>query len=1037
MNLPRLYATFALLILLSAPVLAEDLEPLNLKWIQGVGGQDARLADISNDSHLEIIISSTSPQRSDVYVTDDKGNLLWKQRINEIWPNNDIRTVFVEDIDGNGDPEFIISSHLPQASRNNPVYVLERVEGLDYGMLKWADYDHDIAYTLYAADINQDNLSEVLVGTQDAVLYALDSNGALIWEHEPGFAVWALTSHDFEGLGYPDLVAGAFRHVFLYDYLGNQKWSYTTSGRIGEVLVDDLEGDGTSEILALGVDDKLYVLNSFGALLWSYKNPDLSEGLAVGDVDHDGEKEIIIVSGRKKIVSLDLTGNVEWTYTNPTPIQGILIEDIDANGFEDLIVYTLNDLYFYEVNPRYLLILGVDEVYEQSLGLFHQEFYLEAKEKALEAKTRYLELEYIGKLHELNNVINKSTKFLEAKKFHEEAKSLFDAEKFDEAAKNGKESLQIYRELFAKNKTAELERFVELSKKYNEVKDVFSRARDSYRGGDFKEGKRLALEAKGLYTELDDESGVSKANILMQNAEDYLKADSYYQEALDYFDKRQYETSKSYVSDARQIYQELGDSSGIEKSDKLLLILAEKLSGATSKYAGDAYLEQASQYQDSRQFDLACAFAKKARNSYNEVSDHEGVENAGKIISSCTEKLRRQSSTDLANEYYQNALLYLSKGDETQAKRFAEDALELYSELGNDEGMVNAGDLLTRLETEDSSSRFSNLSIAIYLLFAVILLCTALLALVVGYWFYRRVHKQGQKPNEAFSDLTDEIVESIWGESKLEEEVYEKDTIVEEEVEITDEDLEEMIDVADFGVQLVDEEPILIEDEKIKEVEDAIAQEEPGHPGDATLGAEADEQNTDEAPSEEDQLTKEEQQYQDVPLTEELPSSEKDLPLGEELIPLAPPTKSAAPIAGQLIIEEGKPEGSEEANGPEQPAEEEVGGGSEKELQTGGQSLPTDEMPIEPAIKEPSQPEEKQAPPEHKPKAQKKKGKSKEKKPEKERKVKKIHATTEKKPPRKIRIEVKEDSKEIEPTDIEVKIKRDLLLLDKKLKRKK
>ena len=191
------------------------------------------------------------------------------------------------------------------------------------------------------ADIDNDGKLEVMMGSADSYMYALNSeDGTLVWESNPGGAIWSSpTLGDIDGDGKLEIVFGTYgNHLYaLNSEDGSELWRFPTGDAIAtNAVLADLDGDNKLEAVFGCVDDKVYVLNGEdGSLLWNYTTGgDIYSSPAVGDLNGDGTLEVAIGSRDHKIyVFHGENGSVLWSYEsdywNPN---SPAIGDFDLDG---------------------------------------------------------------------------------------------------------------------------------------------------------------------------------------------------------------------------------------------------------------------------------------------------------------------------------------------------------------------------------------------------------------------------------------------------------------------------------------------------------------------------------------------------------------------------------------------------------------------------------------------------------------------------------------------------------------------------------
>jgi len=177
-------------------------------------------------------------------------------------------------------------------------------------------------HALEAADLDGDGVEELLVGSDDEHVYALDAEMGELWKHEVDFLAeqqpwswWTLGSSkvraihaaDITGDGRPELLVGAGNmRLQCYDAAGELLWRYRTDHGICTTITDaDLFGDGRNLVLCgnglTSSNGACWVLDEGGEMLHRYYNGSWCTSLpaiAVGDLDDDGTNTVFTGSNR-------------------------------------------------------------------------------------------------------------------------------------------------------------------------------------------------------------------------------------------------------------------------------------------------------------------------------------------------------------------------------------------------------------------------------------------------------------------------------------------------------------------------------------------------------------------------------------------------------------------------------------------------------------------------------------------------------------------------------------------------------------------
>ncbi len=189
-------------------------------------------------------------------------------------------------------------------------------------------------HTLEPADLDGDGREELVVGSDDEFLYALDDRMREVWRHRVDFLAdeqpwlwWTLGSAkvraihaaDITGDGRPELLVGAGNmRLQCYDAAGELMWRFRTDhGICTTITTADLYGDGRNLVLAgngLTSDQgTCWVLDQAGKLVQRFYNGSWCTSLpaiAVGDLDGDGVNTVFTGSNRGDVRAF--APDTEW-----------------------------------------------------------------------------------------------------------------------------------------------------------------------------------------------------------------------------------------------------------------------------------------------------------------------------------------------------------------------------------------------------------------------------------------------------------------------------------------------------------------------------------------------------------------------------------------------------------------------------------------------------------------------------------------------------------------------------------------------------
>ena len=190
--------------------------------------------------------------------------------------------------DGNGERLFVCRG--PYVSCLNP-------DGTEAWRFQAQGQVRDVAF----GDLRDEPGLEVLVGSADAHLYLLSADGHLLDSHQPTGIPWARS-------------------------FGERAWG------VFNVLVEDITGDGTPEILATLQNFDLQALTADWQLLWRRDHAlHGSIDMSLEDIDGDGVADTIFLGDKYgSSAGVDFSG--KKTYQRYTSIGDVVYTVTDMNG---------------------------------------------------------------------------------------------------------------------------------------------------------------------------------------------------------------------------------------------------------------------------------------------------------------------------------------------------------------------------------------------------------------------------------------------------------------------------------------------------------------------------------------------------------------------------------------------------------------------------------------------------------------------------------------------------------------------------------
>lgn len=244
----------------------------------------------------------------------------------------------VADIDNDGRAEVVFGSD------DFNVYALDG----ENGTIEWTfGTSMEVSSSPALGDIDNDGELEVVIGSEDKHVYALNGiNGSEEWRFLTDSYVYASPAlGDIDNDGIVEVVVPSGDKLYVLNGInGSEEWRFNGSYFIrSSPALGDIDNDGEIEIV-FGIHHTgcIYALNGIdGSILWRYcTGTSTDTPPALGDIDNDGEIEVVI-SSDNNVYALDgATGTVEWTAPISTPYtySCAALGDIDNDGEVEVVV---------------------------------------------------------------------------------------------------------------------------------------------------------------------------------------------------------------------------------------------------------------------------------------------------------------------------------------------------------------------------------------------------------------------------------------------------------------------------------------------------------------------------------------------------------------------------------------------------------------------------------------------------------------------------------------------------------------------------
>lgn len=228
------------------------------------------------------------------------------------------------------------------------------------------------------ADLDGDKAEDiVLTYFQEGKISAFNGRGHSLpgWPAAQfgGMAIQPTQTHmpasvgDIDKDGSAEVVAAvhssAGDHLVVFNNRGKAKWwKPVTSAGSGKTALDDLNGDGTMEVVLAG--GQIYVFDAQGNVLpgWPKYSAYADTAAAIADINLDGTKDIVFIGGDRKVYAVNLQGTLlpGWPVTLGAANEGLRSPsagNVNADNYPEIVVSSsLNKIYV--LNRQGALLAG-------------------------------------------------------------------------------------------------------------------------------------------------------------------------------------------------------------------------------------------------------------------------------------------------------------------------------------------------------------------------------------------------------------------------------------------------------------------------------------------------------------------------------------------------------------------------------------------------------------------------------------------------------------------------------------------------------
>ncbi len=323
---------------------------------------------VSKDNSLTVF----GTKNGKIYALDHNGKKKWVYSIEKKLSKEEL--LFLEeekfkqisaepviaDLNNDGKDEIIISSEVGSLFALN-----------SNGKLLWNFFAEDaISASALVSDINNDKKLEIIFGSSDGFIYTLNSKGKLLWKFKAKSGIESTPAIIKEKQ--TQIIFGSNDGIiYSIDNKGKVLWEFKTQDKVtAQPTIGKLDNENL-HIIVGSLDNNLYALDVKGNLIWKYPTEGkiFSKALIL-DINNDKQPKILFGSCDDKLHVISNRGNKIWYYeTSFWVVAPPLVFDIDNDNKPEIIIGSYDGfVYIFDAEGEYILdyIPGISSITQQS-----------------------------------------------------------------------------------------------------------------------------------------------------------------------------------------------------------------------------------------------------------------------------------------------------------------------------------------------------------------------------------------------------------------------------------------------------------------------------------------------------------------------------------------------------------------------------------------------------------------------------------------------------------------------------------------------
>ena len=246
---------------------------------------------------------------------------------------------------------------------------------------KWKYITGDFVYSIILADINVDNLEEIILCSDDRKVQCLRWNGELEWVYQCPARPKSIAVIDINNDGMMEVILGletgglqilssigeiidtipilkkisclhtidnsdGFSEIIVgteegellfYDHKFSLTQTLVFHDGIRAIDSSEFNNKGDVEVV-LVTNESIIIINKLGNELWSNSSIKNGNDLIIADINDDGKKEIVICTNDGQLAVFDSFGKQVWNIKLSRGLTSICIGDVDNDSFPEILV---------------------------------------------------------------------------------------------------------------------------------------------------------------------------------------------------------------------------------------------------------------------------------------------------------------------------------------------------------------------------------------------------------------------------------------------------------------------------------------------------------------------------------------------------------------------------------------------------------------------------------------------------------------------------------------------------------------------------